>query len=416
MAAQRTTVDPHRPALRIGLVGHGFIARAHALAWQIAEQVFRLPARPALAVLAGRDEQRAQEAATELGFGEAASDWRRLVERPDIDVVDICTPVASHAEIAEAALGAGKHVLCEKPLARTSAEAARLAELAAAASALGQVAMVGFNYRRIPAVALAQALCADGRLGRLRHIRARYLQDWLAHEDAPWSWRLDAAQAGAGALGDLGSHLIDLVGYVTGARLERVSGTVSTFVASRVPAGPRAGADVRRPVTVDDACSFFARDGNGATALFEATRCALGRKNELTLELEGTEGSLAFDLERLNELRLYSELDESETRGFRTVLVTEPAHPYLSAWWPPGHVLGWDHAFVHQARDFVEAAVEGAPYAPDFSDGLYVQHVLEAVLASAASGAREQAVRGAASREPDASLDYQVTGRGASQP
>ncbi len=381
------TSSSQKPSLAIGVVGHGFMGKAHALAWRVVDQVFSLPVHPELAVIAGRDKVRARVAATELGFREATDDWRHLVARDDIDVVDICTPVSLHAAIAEAALAAGKHVLCEKPLAMNRAEATALALAASEARRRGKLAMVGYNYRRVPALQLARRFCLDGRIGELRHARARYLQDWLSDADAPWSWRLDVAEAGAGALADLGSHLIDLVHHITGRRLVEVHGSVQTFVDARpaAPGSDNAGNKHVR-VTVDDACAFIGRSGDGLLATFEVTRCAIGRKNQLLLELDGTKGSIAFNLERLNELQLYDGSGPSDARGFRTIVVTEPAHPYLSGWWPPGHTLGWDDTFVHQARDFVLAASDGQPCAPDFTDGLYVQAVIEAIQTSAAEG------------------------------
>jgi predicted dehydrogenase len=372
--------------LRIGLVGHGFMGRAHSLAWRVADQVYDGIPKPVLAALAGQRADRAENAAAQLGFESGVADWRVLIDRADIDVIDICTPVDSHAEIATAALAAGKHVLCEKPLSRTAAEAELLVASAAEAHRGGVVVMVGFNYRRLPAIALARQLVQGGSIGTLRHVRARYLQDWLSGNEGAWTWRLDAARAGAGALGDIASHLVDLTAHVTGTRLGSVTGTLDTFVSSR-SAGSQDGL---RPVTVDDACAFLGRSADGLAAVFEASRCAPGRKNQLSLELNGSDGSIFFDLERLNELGFYSGADKPAESGFRTVLVTEPAHPYLDAWWPPGHTLGWDHSFVHQARDFLVAAAAGQPAAPDFADGLYVQNVIEAVALSARTGAWQQ--------------------------
>ncbi len=378
---------PHRPqtdGLRIGQVGHGFMGRVHALAWRMAEQLYPLPARPVLAALAGRDEERAGLAARQLGFEAAVTDWRALIDSPDIDIIDICTPVDSHAEIAARALAAGKHVLCEKPLTRTEEEGRGLIRAAAQAQRDGVVAAVGYNYRRLPAIELARRFIQDGRIGTIRHVRARYMQDWLGSGHDQWSWRLDAAQAGSGALGDIGSHLIDLVAHVAGLQLSAVTGSLDTFVTSRtaqVPGGTRP-----RPVTVDDACTFLGRADDGVLAVFEASRIALGRKNQLSLELNGSEGTIVFDLERLNELGLYSAADDASARGFRTILVTEQSHPFLDAWWPPGHMLGWDHSFVHQARDFIAAVATGQPFAPDFASGLYVQEVMAAVTLSSRTG------------------------------
>jgi predicted dehydrogenase len=373
------TASNARPELRIGIVGHGFMGRAHALAWRQAPQVFALPVAPKLAMLAGRDSKRTDAAASRLGIDAATADWRHLVESDDIDVVDICTPVSSHAEIAGAALTAGKHVLCEKPLALNLGEACALAEAGRAAGARGQVAMVGYNYRRVPALALARQLSNDGKIGQRRQVRARYLQDWLADSAAPWSWRLDASQAGAGALADLGSHLIDLVHFILGEQLERVRGTTHTFVDAR-PA-PDSGT-AQHAVTVDDTCAFVGRGPDGTLGTFEVSRVANGRKNQLLIEIDGEYGSLAFNLERLNELQVYTAGAPGSTRGFETVMVTEPSHPYVDGWWPPGHVLGWDHTFVNQARDFLTAVLTGEPVSPDFSDGAYVQAVIDAIQKS----------------------------------
>ena len=242
--------------------------------------------------------------------------------------------------------------------------------------------MVGFNYRRVPAIALARQLVAAGRLGSIRHVRASYLQDWLADPAFPLSWRLQREHAGSGALGDLGSHLVDLAQHLTGQLITGVSATSTTFITQRPLATGRPGST--GAVTVDDAVTFTARLGAGTLASFEATRFAAGRKNALRIELNGERGSLSFDLERLNELSYYDRGEDTATAGFRRILVTEPGHPYLSAWWPPGHVLGWEHTFVHQVRDLVTAIAAGGDPAPSFADGLQVQRVLAAVADSAA--------------------------------
>ncbi len=253
---------------------------------------------------------------------------------------------------------------------------------AAAARAVGVRSMVGFNYRRVPALAHARALIADGRLGRIRHVRAQYLQDWLVDPEFPLTWRLQADTAGSGALGDLGAHIVDLVQHLTGTAISGVSALSETFVPERpLPDGIGVG-----PVTVDDAVLFLARLDGGALATFEATRFATGRRNALRLEINGDRGSLAFDLERLNELELYDATDAPTEQGFRRVLVTEPEHPYLAAWWPPGHILGYEHTFTHEVRDLVEAIATGRDPEPSFADGEQVQRVLDAVTRSAAAG------------------------------
>jgi predicted dehydrogenase len=307
------------------------------------------------------------------------------VARDDIDLIDICVPGYLHEPIAIAALEAGKHVLCEKPLANTVAEAEAMTAAAGRAAGRGVRSMVGFNYRRVPALALARKLVADGRLGEIRHVRAAYLQDWLTDPSFPRTWRLQQDRAGSGALGDLGAHVIDLAQYLTGEPITAVSGTTTTFVTER----PLQGSEGRGAVTVDDAAAFSARIGaSGTLGTFEVTRFAAGRKNALRIELNGELGSVAFGLERLNELEFHDHTQDPLTAGFTRVLATEPGHPYLSAWWPPGHVLGWDVTFSHQVADLVQAIADGTDIQPSFADGLQVQRVLAAVQASAAEGSK----------------------------
>ncbi|MFJ9811876.1 Gfo/Idh/MocA family protein [Streptomyces sp. NPDC101158] len=380
--------------LGVGMVGYAFMGAAHSQGWRTAGRAFDLPLRPVLAAVAGRDAAAVRAAADRHGWAAAETDWRALVARDDVHLVDVCTPGDSHAEIAVAALEAGKHVLCEKPLANTVAEAELMAAAAEAAAARGQVAMVGFNYRRVPALAYARQLIAEGRLGALRHVRVTYLQDWLVDPGFPLTWRLEREHAGSGALGDLGAHAVDLAQYLAGEHLVGVSALTETFVRERpllagvaagLSAGPGSGA--YGAVTVDDAALFTGRLASGALASFEATRMAAGRKNALRLEINGEKGSLAFDLERLNELSFHDHTEPAVSAGFRRILVTEPGHPYLEGWWPPGHALGYEHTFVHQARDLVLAIGSGAAPAPSFADGLQVQRVLAAVEESAEKNA-----------------------------
>ncbi|MDG4796276.1 Gfo/Idh/MocA family oxidoreductase [Micromonospora sp. WMMD1082] len=379
--------------LRVGMVGYAFMGAAHSQAWRTVNRVYDLPARARMALICGRDPGKVAEAADRLGWEEHTTDWRELVTRPDIDVVDICTPGDSHAEIALAALAAGKHVLCEKPLANTVAEAREMAAAAATARAGGARSMCGFNYRRVPAVALMRQLIADGRLGEIRHVRASYLQDWIVDPQFPLVWRLRKDLAGSGALGDIGAHIIDLTQHVTGQRIAGVSAVTETFVKERpLPAGSSGlaarsdGAAVTGAVTVDDAAIFVARLDGGALATYEATRFATGRKNALRVEINGSLGSVAFDLERLNELEFHDATRPAAEQGFSRILVTEGEHPYLSAWWPPGHIIGYEHSFTHQMRDFVEAVATGVDPTPSFADGLQVQLVLDAVVRSAELG------------------------------
>jgi len=380
--------DPNK-TLRVAMVGHAFMGNAHSQAWRTAPHFFDLPVRPEMAVLVGRDADRAAAAAARLGWAESSADWREVVVRDDIDVVDICTPGDSHAEIAIAALRAGKHVLCEKPLANTVAEAEEMASSAAEARARGVRTMVGFTYRRVPAIALARRLVDEGRIGEVRHVRAQYLQDWIADPEAPLSWRLDKARAGSGALGDIGAHVIDLTQHITGDRIAEVSGRLETFVKERPLATSPSGGSLgdssgtvsteRGPVTVDDAASFLATFRSGAMGVFEATRFATGRKNAIRIEVNGSLGSLAFDFEDMNVLEYFDARERADVAGFRRILATEPSHPYVAAWWPPGHGLGYEHGFTHQVVDLVEAIAAGGDPAPSFDDGLQVQRVLAAV-------------------------------------
>ncbi len=378
------------PTLGVGLIGYAFMGAAHSQAWRTAPHFFDLPMRPELTVLAGRDAVRVSDAAERLGWSSVETDWRRVLEREDVDLVDVCTPGDTHAEIAIAALEAGKHVLCEKPLANTVAEAEAMTEAAARAAARGVRSMVGFTYRRVPAIALARELVAQGRLGQIRHVRAQYLQDWIADPAAPMSWRLEKERAGSGALGDIGAHVVDLTQHVTGQRLTGVSALMETFVKERpLPASAGSlsgvGGEGTGTVTVDDAALFLGRFDGGALATFEATRFALGRKNAIRIEVNGSRGSLAFDFEDMNVLHFYDGDEPAATAGFRRIVVTEPDHPYVGAWWPAGHGLGYEHGFTHQVVDLVTAIAKGEDPTPSFADGLQVQRVLDAVERSAAA-------------------------------
>ncbi|MET8529071.1 Gfo/Idh/MocA family oxidoreductase [Micromonospora sp. NPDC005172] len=385
--------------LRIGMVGYAFMGAAHSQAWRTVNRVYDLPARARMALICGRDTTAVSDAADRLGWDAYTTDWRDLVNRDDIDVVDVCTPGDSHAEIALAALAAGKHVLCEKPLANTVAEARAMTAAADTARAAGVRSMCGFNYRRVPAVTMMRQMVADGRLGVIRHVRATYLQDWIVDPQFPLVWRLQKDRAGSGALGDIGAHIIDLTQFVVGQQITGVSAITETFVKERpLPAessglaasvdgesadgnGPATGA-----VTVDDAAVFVARLDGGALATYEASRFATGRKNALRVEINGSLGSVVFDLERLNELEFYDATRPTLEQGFSRILVTEGDHPYMSAWWPPGHIIGYEHSFTHQMRDLIEAIATGTDPAPSFADALQVQLVLDAVTRSAETG------------------------------
>ncbi|MFI5610588.1 Gfo/Idh/MocA family protein [Amycolatopsis sp. NPDC051903] len=374
----------------VGMVGYAFMGAAHSQAWRTVHHAFDVPLTPRMAVLCGRDATAAEAAAAKLGWAAFETDWKRLVDDEDVQLLDICTPGDTHAEIALAALEAGKHVLCEKPLANTVAEAEAMAAAASAAAARGVRSMVAFNYRRVPALAFARSLVADGRLGELRHVRAQYLQDWIVDPAFPLVWRLQKDKAGSGALGDIGAHIVDLAQFLTGARITGVSALTETFVKERPLVVSSSGlvassGPARGEVTVDDAALFTARFDSGAIGSFEATRFAAGRKNAMRIELNGSAGSLAFDFEAMNELHFHDHTADPELAGFRRILVTEPGHPYVGAWWPPGHGLGYEHSFTHEIRDFLVALGEGSDPAPSFADGLQVQRVLDAVERSAAA-------------------------------
>lgn len=376
--------------LRVAMIGYGFMGAAHSQAWRTAPRVFDLPKAIEMTVIVGRNADAVAASADKWGWRESATDWREVIARDDIDIVDIVTPGHSHDEIAIAALEAGKHVLCEKPLANTVDDAERMVHAAEASSA---IAMLGFTYRRVPALTRARDLIAEGRIGTVQQVRAAYRQDWLVDPQAPLSWRLKKDEAGAGALGDIGGHAIDLVQFLTGQTVNRISGVIETIVSERPVETERVGiagvgGDEYGEVTVDDLALFTGRLSGGALASFEATRFATGRKNELTVEISGSEGAISFNLEDMNVLHVYDRTVEDVDQGFTRVVVTEPGHPYLEGWWPAGHMLGYEHAFSHQVKDLVEAIDAGTAPAPTFADGAQVQRVIAAVEASSAQDAR----------------------------
>jgi predicted dehydrogenase len=376
--------------LRVGLIGYKFMGKAHSNAWRQVNRFFPdLSARVELDTLCGRDRANVERARDILGWERTETDWRKVVEDPRIDIVDICTANDTHCEISVAAARAGKAVICEKPIARSIAEARRMT---AAVRKAGVVHMVCHNYRRIPAVALAKRMIEGGELGgRIYHFRARYAQEWLANPNFPLTWRLQKDVAGSGAHGDIDAHIIDLGRHLVG-ELHEVCGMMETFVDERplmepgsVP--PRPVTDGRKGrVTVDDAVSWVGRFKNGALANLEATRFALGRKNHITFEINGDKGSLGFDFEDMNRLRFFSADSPQHRRGFADIIVTDrDTHPYAKNWWPAGHIIGYEHTFVHTMADFVNAVVKGEPVHPTFEDGLRNQQVLEAVEKSSRS-------------------------------
>jgi len=360
------------PDVNVALIGYAFMGRAHSNAYRQVNHFFSPRLRPKLKVLCGRTQSKVAAAARQLGWEEVSTDWQEVVQRPDIDIVDISTPGDSHAEIAIAAARAGKVVFCEKPLANTVKEAERML---AAVERAGVLHMICHNYRRAPAVMLAKELIARGELGEIRHFRGTYLQDWITDPKFPLVWRLDRRQAGSGALGDIAAHSIDLARFLVG-EIASVAGHLETFIKTRpLPGNPRKSGRV----TVDDAATSLVRFKNGAMGTVEATRMALGRKNHNRFEINGSLGSVAFDLERMNELEVYFESGSKATRGFRRVLVTEPVHPYIKAWWPPGHIIGYEHTFTHTVFDLLEAMAEKRLPQPNFVDGVRNQRVLDAI-------------------------------------
>lgn len=377
--------------LRVGMIGNGFMGAAHSQGWRVAPRFFDLPATPEMAVMVGRDAAKNEQLAQKWGWAETATNYQEVLERDDIDIVDIVTPGNTHAEIAIAALEAGKHVLCEKPLANSVEEARRMAAAADAAKANGVFAMVGFTYRRVPAATFARDLVARGAVGNIRQIRAQYLQDWLIDPEAPLTWRMKKDQAGSGALGDIGAHAVDMAQFITGLSLESVSGILETFVKERPVMGEGIGlsgtaGDGRGDVTVDDYAAFSGRFDNGALGLFEATRFATGRKNALRVEIAGDKGAILFDMEDMNAIQYYDATAPGTELGFKRIFVTEADHPYVGAWWPSGHMLGYEHGFSHQVKDLVEAISAGTQPTPSFTDGYQIQRVLDSVEQSSDNG------------------------------
>ena len=373
-----TAGSPAGSPLGVAMIGYAFMGKAHSNAWRNVASYFDVPAFEQR-VLVGRDAAGVAKAAAKYGWAESSTDWRTVIEREDIQIVDICAPGFMHAEIAIAALAAGKHVLVEKPLANTLAEAESMTAAAKSARSRGVQSMIGFNYRRIPALALARELIDEGRLGAIRHVRAAYLQDWLVDPESPMTWRLNKDTAGSGALGDIASHAIDQVLFLLGDQVTEVSGRLHTFTSHRP------GRNGLEEVTVDDAAWATLSLASGAVASVEVSRVATGQKNSLKLEIYGDKGSILFDLEDLNELGFLDSTVPVREQGFRRILVNEPVHPYAAAWWPQGHVIGWEHTFTHEIRDFLVAIGTGSQPSPSFEDGLTVQRILAAVEESAAA-------------------------------
>jgi len=372
--------------LNIGLVGYGFMGRTHSNAFLQAPRYFDLTFEPVLKAVAARNKDRVERFAANWGYESTETDWRRLVERKDIDLVDIASPNDTHAEIAVAAARAGKMVMCEKPLARTAAEAERMVSAVEDARVPNSV---WYNYRRVPAVTLLRQWIGEGKLGRIFHYRAKFLQDWTISADVPQGgeglWRLDASVAGSGVTGDLLAHCIDTAMWLNGP-IDEVTAMTETFITSR----KHTLTGTVEPVGIDDACAFLTRFGNGSLATFESTRYARGHKALYTLEINGEHASAAWDLHDLHRLQWFDHRDEGPTRGWRSIHITDGEHPYMKHWWVPGLQIGYEHTFVHQFADFCAAAATGESAAPTFRDGLATDYVTDAVLKSARSGRWEK--------------------------
>jgi predicted dehydrogenase len=377
--------------VNVAIIGYKFMGKAHSNAWTNAAKFFDVPLQPVLKVACGRDEPGVREFARTWGWEEVATDWQEVIARPDVDIVDISTPTNLHKDIVIAAAKAGKQIFCEKPVALSYAEAKAMAE---AAEQAGVLHYLNHNYRRCPAVTFARQLIDEGKIGRIYHWRGAYLQDWIMDPDFPLTWHLRKEFAGAGPHFDLGSHSVDLARYLVGD-IAAVSAMTQRFIVERPLPSAAAGTfkagtagSENGEVTVDDASLMIAEFEQGALGSFETSRFAGGRKNYNTFEIYGSKGSLSFNLERMNELGYLSLEDAGDEQGFRTILVTNASHPYVAGWWPPGHIIGYEHEFTHAVVDFLTALAAGSKITPNLVDGMKEMQVLEAGLQSAATGRR----------------------------
>jgi predicted dehydrogenase len=378
--------------LNVAIIGTKFMGKAHSNAWLNAPRFFDMPAKPVLKVACGQDRESLQVFANTWGWEEIETDWKAVITRPDIDIIDISVPQYLHKEIAVAAAKAGKHLFCEKPIAMNVGEAQEMWDAAKTANV---VHYLNHNYRRVPAIMLAKQLIDEGKIGRIYHWRGAYLQSWIMDPDFPLTWHLRKETAGAGPNIDLNSHSLDLARFLVGDIAE-VNAMTANFITERPLPGKgaatfsagRGQTSAMGAVTVEDAAFLVVRFQNGALGSFDATRFASGRKNYNTFELYGSKGAITFDLERMNELQYFSEDDPPHAQGFRTILATEGVHAYIAHWWPPGHLIGYEHEFTHAVVDFVKAVVEGTEIRPNFEDGVAETKVLEAALQSAESGNR----------------------------
>lgn len=367
--------------LNVAVVGYGFMGRTHSNAFKQVSQFFDLGHKPVLKAVCGRNEANAKAFAYQWGYESYETDWRKLIERKDIDLIDIATPNDTHAEIAIAAAKAGKMVMCEKPLGRNSTEALKMVEAVESAKVAN---MVWYNYRRVPAVTMAKQLIDEGKLGKIFHYRAKFLQDWTISKDLPQGgaglWRLDASVAGSGVTGDLLAHCIDTAMWLNGG-ISSVTAMTETFIKER----QHTLTGKVETVSIDDASAFLARFDNGSLATFEATRYARGHKALYTLEINGEHASIAWDLHDLHRLQYFDHRDEGRVRGWRSIHVTDGDQPYMKHWWVPGLQIGYEHTFIHQAADFIEGIETGKPASPTFRTGLATDYVTDAVLASGKS-------------------------------
>lgn len=376
--------------INIALIGHRFMGKAHSNAYRQVRRFFDGKLFPRMKVLCGKACNEELEAtAAQFGWEEYECDWRKVVARKDIDVIDIATPGYLHAPMAIAAAQAGKHIICEKPLANTLAEAKQMLK---AVQKAGVKNMLNFNYRRIPAVAFAKQLIEEGKIGQVYHYHGSYLQDWIIDPEFPLVWRMEKKFAGSGALGDIGAHAADLAQFLIG-EISTVTGQLTTFIKERPLPGSGEGAwgakgqgTAKGKVTVDDDANFLARFKNGAVGVFESSRFAGGRRNFNNFQIYGSKGSIAFNLERMNELEFYDRTEPNNLQAFKTIMVTEANHPYTGCWWPPGHIIGYEHTFVHAIHDFLMALEKDKMPEPSFKDGVRIQALLDAVERSSKAG------------------------------
>ena len=376
----------------VALIGYKFMGKAHSNAFRQLRRFFSGKLEPRMKVICGRDRAALEAARQQFGWEESDCEWRRVIERDDIEVVDVSTPGHLHAPMVIAAAQAGKHIICEKPLANTLADAKAMLK---AVEKAGVKHMLMHNYRKIPAVTFAKKLIEEGKIGDVYHYHGAYLQDWIRDPSFPLVWRLEKKFAGSGALGDIGSHAADLARYLNG-EIHSVTGHMTTFIKERPLPSDGAGAwgakgtGAKGKVTVDDDTNFLARFKNGGVGVFESSRFCGGRRNYNTFQIYGSKGSIAFNLERMNELEIYDGTDPQGLQGFKTINVTESVHPYVGAWWPPGHIVGYEHTFVHALQDFFTALEGDTMPSPNFQDGVKNQAVLDAVERSAKSGRWER--------------------------